>query len=55
VAHVDAFEPTTTGWTELERRALLGLRWWTVDDLRATDETVYPATLADLVAEALAS
>jgi 8-oxo-dGTP pyrophosphatase MutT (NUDIX family) len=53
VAHVPAFEPTTEGWTELERRALTGLRWWTLDELRATGETVYPASLADLVADAL--
>ncbi|MFJ5035528.1 NUDIX hydrolase [Streptomyces sp. NPDC088560] len=25
-------------------------RWWTVNDLRCTNETVYPAGLADLVA-----
>jgi 8-oxo-dGTP pyrophosphatase MutT (NUDIX family) len=53
VSHVEAFEPTTLGWTELERRALLGLRWWSLDELRSTTETVYPETLADLVAEAL--
>jgi 8-oxo-dGTP pyrophosphatase MutT (NUDIX family) len=55
VSRVEAFEPTTLGWTELERRALLGLRWWTLDELRTTAETVYPATLAGLVAEALSS
>ncbi len=53
VAHVPAFEPTTGGWTELERRALTGLRWWTVEELRATVETVYPESLADLVAAQL--
>lgn len=52
-AHVPAFQPTTDGWTALERRALTGLRWWTLDELRATTETVYPANLADLVAEQL--
>ena len=54
-ARVPAFEPTTEGWTELERRALTGLRWWTLDELRTTGETVYPSNLADLVGEALAS
>lgn len=53
VAHVPAFTPTTDGWTELERRALAGLRWWPLDELRATTETVFPEHLADLVAEAL--
>jgi 8-oxo-dGTP pyrophosphatase MutT (NUDIX family) len=55
VAHVPAFEPSTAGWTELERRALAGLRWWTLDELRTTDETVFPTRLADMVAEALTS
>lgn len=55
VAHVPAFEPTTDGWTELERRALAGLRWWTLDELRATVETVFPPNLADLLAEQLPS
>lgn len=53
VAHVPAFKPTTGGWTELERRALTELRWWTVEELRATVETVYPESLADLVAAQL--
>lgn len=35
--------------TELEQRTHLGLRWWTVAELRATTEVVYPANLADLV------
>lgn len=38
-----------TGWTEVERRSLLELRWWSVEELRSTTETVYPAGLADLV------
>lgn len=51
VAHVPAFEPTSTGWTELERRALTEARWWTLDELRGTDETVFPEHLADMVAQ----
>ncbi|WP_133763988.1 NUDIX hydrolase [Amnibacterium kyonggiense] len=54
VARVPAFEPTTAGWTELERRALAGLRWWTLEELRTTAATVFPPNLADLVAEQLA-
>jgi 8-oxo-dGTP pyrophosphatase MutT (NUDIX family) len=53
VARVPAFEPTTDGWTELEQRALAGLRWWTLDELRTTTATVFPPNLADLVADAL--
>ena len=54
VAHVPPFEPTSAGWTDLERRVLSSTRWWTLEDLRGTDETVFPEHLADLVAEALA-
>lgn len=50
VARVTAFEPVTDGWDELERSYLVETRWWTVDELRATGETVYPEGLADLVA-----
>jgi ADP-ribose pyrophosphatase YjhB (NUDIX family) len=32
-----------------EHARLLAARWWTVLELRATGETVYPAVLADLV------
>ncbi len=39
----------TDGWTELEREVVEEHRWWTVDELRATDETVYPDDLIDLV------
>jgi 8-oxo-dGTP pyrophosphatase MutT (NUDIX family) len=39
-----AFAPSedidASGWTEHERREILETRWWTLDDLRATDEVV---------------
>lgn len=37
------------GLTELERRSVRGLRWWTSAELRATRETVYPTKLAELL------
>ncbi len=40
---------STDGWTELERAVVEEHRWWTVDDLRTTDETVYPDDLIDLL------
>jgi len=49
------FEPLTTGWSDLEREAVLGHRWWSVDELRATAETVYPVGLADVLDEHLSS
>ncbi|MEU9129126.1 NUDIX domain-containing protein [Kitasatospora sp. NPDC048540] len=34
---------------EEEHATLLGVRWWTLAELRATDEVVYPAGLAGLL------
>lgn len=36
-------------WTPLEQEALVESRWWTIDELLATRETVYPAELVQLV------
>lgn len=53
VARVPAFDPVDRGWTDLERRSLLGAAWWTLDELRATADTVYPEGLAAMVENAL--
>lgn len=37
------------GLTELERRSVAGLRWWTSAELLAARETVYPTRLAELL------
>jgi 8-oxo-dGTP diphosphatase len=41
----------TDQWTELERRTMTLHRWWSLDQLRATTETVFPENLCDLLAE----
>jgi 8-oxo-dGTP pyrophosphatase MutT (NUDIX family) len=46
---VAPFTPTDRGWDELERRELITHRWWTLDELATTDETVYPSELASLM------
>jgi 8-oxo-dGTP pyrophosphatase MutT (NUDIX family) len=51
--NVEPFTPQHHGWDEVEQRALLDHRWWTVDELRTTDETVYPSELADVVQSVL--
>jgi protein-tyrosine phosphatase len=43
------FDPDSAGWTELERRTLLGTRWWSADELAETSDVVYPPGLGDLV------
>jgi 8-oxo-dGTP pyrophosphatase MutT (NUDIX family) len=47
--NVEAFTPEHHGWDEVEQRALLDHRWWSVDELLTTDETFYPGALPDLV------
>lgn len=44
---------TDTAWTDMERRTLLEIRWWTMPELGATEDVVYPSDLADLVARLL--
>jgi 8-oxo-dGTP pyrophosphatase MutT (NUDIX family) len=46
---VDPFTPHGDGWEEIERKALFGYRWWTVEQLETTDELIYPIELAGLL------
>jgi 8-oxo-dGTP pyrophosphatase MutT (NUDIX family) len=46
---VAPFTPTDRGWDDLERRELIAHRWWTLDELVATDEVLYPRELVTLV------
>jgi 8-oxo-dGTP pyrophosphatase MutT (NUDIX family) len=43
------------GVDEVERAVLVGERWWTLAQLRATTETVYPVGLADLLESLLSA
>ncbi len=38
-----------SGWSEVERRSVLEHRWWTLADLVATDETLHPAELPQIL------
>lgn len=44
------FEVRTSGWTDEERVTIRESRWWTLNELRATTETVLPTWLADELA-----
>jgi 8-oxo-dGTP pyrophosphatase MutT (NUDIX family) len=48
------FEPSTTGWSELEHQLHAEWRWWEPGQIRISNEAVLPADLAD-VAERVAS
>lgn len=49
VGRTQGGEIDTSGLSPIERTFMRGFRWWTVEDLEATDETVYPADLAKFV------
>lgn len=49
VAHVHAFDVSAEGWSDLEKRTMLESRWWSLDELESTTETIYPDVLATLV------
>lgn len=53
LARVPAWEVDVSGFTDLERVAVRNPRWWTLPQLRARSETVYPADIADWLPELL--
>lgn len=44
------FTPSSANWTESEQRDVLAHRWWSLAELRATDEAYEPDELSSLVA-----
>jgi 8-oxo-dGTP pyrophosphatase MutT (NUDIX family) len=55
VVRAEHFLPAPTALTELEQRATTGARWWPLDELSSSTETVYPPRLAQLIAQWLSS
>ncbi|WP_042373971.1 NUDIX hydrolase [Streptacidiphilus neutrinimicus] len=53
LARTDTVETDASGQTELELRSTDELRWWTLDELNATRETIYPNALAKLLGQVL--
>lgn len=49
------FDLDDSGWSDTERRVVDAHRWWSLDELRVTTETVYPEGLADIVADHLST
>jgi 8-oxo-dGTP pyrophosphatase MutT (NUDIX family) len=54
VAHTRGGPLSDAGWTQDERELLDELRWWSLDELRAADEVVYPIGLSELLPDVLA-
>lgn len=42
-------DPVPHALTELERQTLIGFRWWSLPELRASGDLFYPEDLPDLV------
>jgi 8-oxo-dGTP pyrophosphatase MutT (NUDIX family) len=53
VARTAQWAVDTRGFVDTEVRSVVEHRWWAVDELRDTSETVYPDCLADLLAGVL--
>lgn len=54
VARTLGGEPSPDGWQPLEREFTDDMRWWSLAELQATGETVYPVGIAELLADVLA-
>lgn len=48
-ARVQRFAVDDSGWTEGERRSLLGARWWSPEEVRTTSERFFPDNLLELL------
>lgn len=44
----------TSGFDDIERRSVLGHRWWTADELVTTSDVIYPGELAERLPAVLA-
>lgn len=49
LVRTEAFEASPTAHSDLELVAVLGTRWWTREELRATDARVYPEELLEVL------
>lgn len=47
LVHTSTFEPAATDWTDTESATIRGHRWWSIDELRATADAVFPEDLPD--------
>jgi 8-oxo-dGTP pyrophosphatase MutT (NUDIX family) len=54
IARTAVTEISVDGQEEYEKQFLRGHRWWSPDDLRRTDELIFPEGIADLLAPILA-
>ena len=49
LVRTSAFDAEPTAHSEVEMMSVLGTRWWTRDELRRTDERIYPEELLEVL------
>ena len=54
VARTAGGELSRAGWQPLEREFVDEIRWWTLEELSVTAETIYPEGLAELLPDVMA-
>jgi 8-oxo-dGTP pyrophosphatase MutT (NUDIX family) len=54
VAHTAGGPLSRAGWQDYEHRLTDDVRWWTLEELQLTGDTVYPEGLAELLPDVLA-
>jgi 8-oxo-dGTP pyrophosphatase MutT (NUDIX family) len=50
---LDEFELDVSGWTDDERRDVLEYRWWNIEELKSSGESVSPPGLVEFLAARL--
>lgn len=45
LARTDTTDLNPDGWTELEKQVVHEMRWWSLADLQATSDTIFPTSL----------
>jgi 8-oxo-dGTP pyrophosphatase MutT (NUDIX family) len=46
LARVETHDVDTSGFDDLEQRAVVGHRWWSIDEIDASQDVIYPRRLA---------
>ena len=54
LVRTSTFEPSSREWTNTESATIRGHRWWSIDEMRATTETVFPEELPEQLERLLA-
>jgi ADP-ribose pyrophosphatase YjhB (NUDIX family) len=54
VAHAPTEDLDTHGWTDHERRQIIEMRWWSLEELQVSTDRIYPFNLASLITPVLA-